>query len=561
MNKAWLTKGLALLGFVGALTFNVHASYDESSNVQNTNGDASPAISGINDYRYQDEQLNLDPRAGLVKVLRTDQKALVNDFVTELIPVNNAFPRELRSAIRSATGMEGGRCEVVRDKVNGKAYLQVMAPKYMMPYLRSAIKSLDEDWVEEYNDGAMDEYLKLSFRPDPAGVDSIAARYAGSEGFTTIDTTNNAIRVFDEVMRVEKYSNAVKAIDIPINQVELEVTIYSVDVNDDLKLGLDYVAWSNGPGRNLWSFATAGFSSEHRAKNMTSIFDPFIGLANNDPSSPIGDKALIYDAAARGSYRAVNYVLPSAYVDFLHAKGQATVVSSQTVTVKTGETASISTMDELVAFVNNTNGPDDFASPAVIDLTTLRIPTDGVEVDGDDIDIDYFATPYPDSSRRVYYENAGSVGIDMEVTPFVGLKSMELFLDLEVNEQSGISGNGLPTINSRNVETTVRLLDGQEFVIAGLTQTNDAKSTAKAPWFGDLPIIGYLAGGETDLNRKSELVVTITPTFILSSDHAVGLPARVKTLENIVAGDGALGVPAASAGYDMWLLTDDCLGL
>lgn len=539
MSKTWLTKGMALFGLVGCLGASALASYDESTGVQTTNADPSPNNGTINDYTQQDEQLNLDPRAGLVKVLRTDQKSLVNDYVTELIPISNVTPREIRSAVRSATGMEGGRAEVVRDKVSGKNYVQVVCPKFQLPYLRSAVRALDEEWVEEYNDGADDLYLKMKFR-DAADVDVIASEYAAESGFSEIDTTNNAARRFDEVCRLEAYENAVKLIDIPENQVTLEVTVYNVNLNDDMKIGLDYIGWSNGPGRALWSFATAGYSAEQRAQYAASGFDPYVGLITGAPG--VTNKTEVYDVAARESYRALNYVLPSNYIDFLHSKGQATVVTSQTITVLSSDTGSISTMDQLVSIVNNSNEIGD-----TIDSAPFSV---GVDTSGQ-----YPVTTSADtSSRELTYSNSGSVGMDLEVTPYVGTESMELVIDMELAEQTGVSSSGAPIISARTVSTTVRLLDGQPFVIAGLTQTNDLNNSAKAPWIGDIPVLGYLVGGELDTNTKNETVVTITPHFVLSSDHKVGVPQTVETLKNVVAGDEALGLPDASLGFDMWLL-------
>ena len=49
--------------------------------------------------------------------------------------------------------------------------------------------------------------------------------------------------------------------DIPPSQIKLEVAIYEVNVKNDLKLGLDYVAWKNGIGRDLFEGVVAGGKS------------------------------------------------------------------------------------------------------------------------------------------------------------------------------------------------------------------------------------------------------------------------------------------------------------
>src|SRR5262245_39226461 len=118
MKITRLTRGFLALGLFGASVLAGYAGYPEFEDVQARRGDPSPNKfeSNINDYTHQDEQLNLKPDDGQVRVMRTDQKNLVNDFQTELIPLRYATPREIRNVMRVVTGIEGGRAETVVDK-------------------------------------------------------------------------------------------------------------------------------------------------------------------------------------------------------------------------------------------------------------------------------------------------------------------------------------------------------------------------------------------------------------------------------------------------------------
>ena len=635
MSKKWFTQATVILGLFGFLTAHAIAGYVEAEDVQKRFGDPSPSdpnTSNINNYIYQDEQLNLNPSDGLVKVLRTDQKILTNDYVNATIPIEHAPAREIRNVMRQVTGLEGGRAEVIRDKVSGDSYVQVLAPSFMIPYLRKAIEDLDVQWLAEYNDGSTDIYVKMKHAPASL-VDSIAANYGGEEGFSQIDTTNNAVRRLDENYRNNEYIGAVKMVDIPYNQVDLEVKVYEVNVNNDMKLGVDYLNWSNGPGRNLFDFAVGGYSAEQRAKSVSSVYDPFIdarglfigaeGLV--DPSS----KKQLVDTAARESYRSVNFLLPSSYVDFLQAKGQAKVITGQNLTVRSGATGVISNLDTVASFVVNEN--DDSVVPNTdpvyivrqnggtwfIDINgnskldtievnlarlitlvvqglksgtidsagsitlaggiTVSVGTGGtvsvsygvqgsanvgVGVSGsltnlldvlgqmnmpatindvqeiikgmndaleDANNVKLFIAPgsvkIKDYTRRVNYTNSGSVGMKVQLTPYVGLESMEMEMALEMGELNGYSTNGMPIINTRTVATTVRLLDGQPYAIAALKKQHDIQNSGKAPLLGDLPGLGYLFGGETNLKRNDEVVVTVTralPSVLAGHDRHPG---------------------------------------
>ena len=614
MNK-WLNRGLAIVGAFGVLIAASHASYIEHEGVQNTRANPAPgaAASDINTYTFQDEQINLLPDDGLVKVLRTSQKNLVNDFVPVVIPIKHAFPREIRNVMRRVTAAEGGRAEVYRDKEAKENALVLYAPKYMVPYLEDAVRALDVPWLEEYLDGAFDAYIHAQHR-EGSDIEAIAGNYAGTGGFRTIDETNNSIRVFDEEYRINKYAKAVEEVDIPCNQVGLEVKVYQVNALNDLKLGLDYVNWSNGPGRNLWSFAEAGYSAEQRAFGASSVFDPFLD-ARSFIHPALTDKDLINDIAAVTSSRAVNYLLTSNFVDFLQVKGTARVLTSANVTLCSGASATIAAENQVLAFVNNDNdldsvhpdrgptfirrnnngliidhGRDSIGRPSPVDLSSPGPELDGTAGSGGGTNsfLDFnnngirdfqdlngngrkddgedFTEPLlggapnsfnvQDGNRRLNYTHAGEVGITVELTPYVGLESMELEIDIELGEQGQIAPSGVPIINFRTVSTTVRLMDGQPFVIASLTQSEDIKNTAKAPFLGDIPGLGYIFGGETDTKRQDDLVITITPTFQLSDQVRLAKPPRIDALQRIINSSDCCpqGAPSIEYGFDQWLL-------
>lgn len=74
---------------------------------------AGETNSRIDDYIYQNEQINLNKDAGVVKVLRTNQKSELNDFVTIIIPIKHAVVRELRGVARTICRKEGGDANIL----------------------------------------------------------------------------------------------------------------------------------------------------------------------------------------------------------------------------------------------------------------------------------------------------------------------------------------------------------------------------------------------------------------------------------------------------------------
>jgi len=72
----------------------------------------------------------------------------------------------------------------------------------------------------------------------------------------------------------------------------------------------------------------------------------------------------------------------------------------------------------------------------------------------------------------------------------------------------------IPAIESRKVETTVELGDGQGFLLGGLFQNNLKESLQAVPGLGDLPILGPLFRSENFERKKSELMIIVTPSIV-----------------------------------------------
>ena len=137
----------------------------------------------IDNYLFHDEQLNLNIDAGAVRVLRTNQKALLNDFVSGTFVVRNVDPRELRNVLRTVVGLEGGTVEVLPAVDGMPASIEVICPDFMLPYLEAAIPLLDESWLREYDTGSADAYYHAKNR-NIGDVDFIASKYLSENGFT-----------------------------------------------------------------------------------------------------------------------------------------------------------------------------------------------------------------------------------------------------------------------------------------------------------------------------------------------------------------------------------------
>ena len=117
-------------------------------------------------------------------------------------------------------------------------------------------------------------------------------------------------------------------------------------------------------------------------------------------------------------------------------------------------------------------------------------------------------------SQQVQYVN---VGVTLQIAPRVsgdGVVSSHVFC--VVSSVTGYS-QGYPTISQRQAETSAAVKDGQSFVIGGLVQENELKSTIKVPVLGDIPVLGRAFTEVKNTNAKTELFIVITPHIIRSA--------------------------------------------
>jgi pilus assembly protein CpaC len=87
-----------------------------------------------------------------------------------------------------------------------------------------------------------------------------------------------------------------------------------------------------------------------------------------------------------------------------------------------------------------------------------------------------------------------------------------------------ISGFTIPTITTRRAETEVELREGQYLAIAGLLDNTVTDNISKIPFLGDIPILGQLFRSKNLQQKRTELLVLVSPHLVVASDRPPALP-------------------------------------
>jgi general secretion pathway protein D len=80
----------------------------------------------------------------------------------------------------------------------------------------------------------------------------------------------------------------------------------------------------------------------------------------------------------------------------------------------------------------------------------------------------------------------------------------------------------VPEIQEREMESVLKLNDGQVAILGGLIQDEAVGEDTGVPGLVTEPVLGYLFGQKNRQKRKTELVIFLRPTLIKHPDIEMG---------------------------------------
>jgi len=270
------------------------------------------------------------------------------------------------------------------------------------------------------------------------------------------DEVNNALVIMATAEQYAQVEAALRKLDIVPLQVLIEATIAEITLTDELQFGLE------------WFFDHELGDNEGAA---TLDLNAPAGLASSVP----GFSYAITDAAG----------MVEGVLNTLASDSRLNIISSPSLMVLNNQTANIQVGDE-------------------VPITTQQQQATVAE------------------STLVNTIEFRDTGVLLSVTPRVnagGLVIMEI--EQEVSDVAPGTGDSLtPTIQSRQISSTVAVQSGETVVLGGLIRENQRQSQSGLPVLYKLPLVGPLFGQTTDERRRTELVVLITPRAVQGAAQA-----------------------------------------
>jgi len=422
-----------------------------------------------------------------VKVLRTTNKAQTNHYVCEALEFKNVNPYNVVNFFWAVVSREEGGIYSFCDsdekgeyKDNG--FLVVICPEYQLESLRQLARDLDKKGLDS-GPGSTYTYYRMKHRnsSDP-NLGQVALWTIGASGVLVPDIETNSLLIYDAAGGAKSCEDSLmQLVDKPLRQVEMGVKVYEVDVNRDGTLGLDFQAWKNGPGKGLFSFRYDGATISFRDRNGNVVSAK--GSYENRSSGFYGD-------------------YPSAFFDFLAAKGKAQTLTDTKVLAFSGQTATMSAKDEILYHRVTDN-------PAALDRN----------VKGE------ILLKEPQELRQ-----SVKVGVDLAITPTIGDESVKMVTKLQASSIQGYDGKGVPVISGPfTLENTTSVPNGVEAYLGGITREKQVKTTRKVPVLGSIPVLGYLFGGEISTNQKTMVVASVRPVLVEGTSNVTAADQEIAT--------------------------------
>tara|TARA_R110002110_G_scaffold271566_3_gene487038 strand:- start:61409 stop:63538 length:2130 start_codon:yes stop_codon:yes gene_type:complete len=296
-----------------------------------------------------------------------------------------------------------------------------------------------------------------------------------ARGTVSVDERTNTLLVQDTRFKIEDVRKLVHRLDVPVRQVLIEARV--VFANDDFEdaLGVKFgAALKFRPGQEpILGLAgdllsSAGIAQAANSTAAVAATNPLQRLAVDLPVSlPGGDGATgvgLTIASLPGG------TILDLELEALESEGLGKIVASPRIVTSNQQQAYIEAGEEIPYLQSSSSGATSIAFKKAV----LRL----------------------------------------EVTPQI-TPDDNVILELTVNQDSrGVVTSGVPSINTREMHTKVLVQNGETVVLGGIYQQEKNDKVRRVPFFGNLPLVGWLFKSRTHLDKRSELLIFVTPKII-----------------------------------------------
>ena len=325
----------------------------------------------------------------------------------------------------------------------------------------------------------VEEFRKILKLDDSSSGGNGSKTILSSRGSALIDPATNTLVITDNTFILQKFEKLIAELDVPARQVMVEARIVEAEDGFSRQLGVKF-GYAGSNGKNSW-----GSNWTNALANRTSYVNGQRTLANwaRDPSKneipalpawTVDPNVNLPTAAATSSIALVHALSSGALgleLSAQQAQNKLKIVS----------TPRVLTQDRKEAIIEA-----------------------GTEV------------PYQEaSSSGATSTSFKKAVLGMTVTPNI-TPDGQIIMDIKINKDSVNSDCRAtePCINTQRLNTNVMVEDGGTLILGGIYEEENSESVSKVPLLGDIPVVGNLFKSRTRSDKKTELLIFITPRIV-----------------------------------------------
>jgi len=278
-------------------------------------------------------------------------------------------------------------------------------------------------------------------------------------GQVTVDERTNSVLIQDTANKIREVRKLIAKLDQPVRQVMIETRLVEATDSFSKTLGSKFGVKTNTTSDNYQvdQGATLGVEGNLVTDDGLNVNLPTAGIGAGNPAGSI---AMTIAKLGTGS-------LLSLELTALEQEGKGKLISSPRLITANQQRATIEQGQELI-FTTSVLG----VGTVVTKKATLKMDV----------------TPQITPDDRVI--------LDVIITK-------DNFSDVE---------EGL--LNVKQIETQVLLDNGETVVIGGIYELDKTNTITKVPFFGDLPLLGWLFKSKEVRDNKTELLIFLTPRIL-----------------------------------------------
>ncbi len=391
---------------------------------------------------------------------------------------------------------------------NNQQWLTVTCPVKMMPYVDEFIAKADRDVkIAGKVPGEIIQgsgITRAVYRPLYRSGQTIAnvlidsAIGTGQGGaIYAYDANSNQIYWKDNSSNSSYVYQFLSFLDRPPPQITLVFTIYEIRESTLRDLGIEYLAWKNGPGLNLFQ---AGFNA--------------FGL------SSAGSVALQAVSGPFGGF----FVAPqfdASFIRMLQQNGKADIANTATLTVSNSNTATYSIyfnpqQQNIVKSDNDQSSVD-----VGIIAAAENIYQSYAKITAPVVNLRYGET------QSGYPDNEAFTVDAYDPQKFRKLPGT-LFFQYELQSASVVERNnvGAELVETSRINGNCLIPLDKETVLGQWEKENTVTQVIGVPWLSEIPILRYLFSTETTVVEKTHVYATVHAS-LLNTAQPDGMSAGV----------------------------------